>query len=158
MCPDIISEAEKLFGISGCGMSYAAQEGEADEAFTSCDYLELQKQQNEDWAKSIAQSVPDSIKDGDWREVLDKLGHALSLDPKCATALGRRAQIYIRTGRISHAQADIKSLERLEVNVEHLQRQVDEYIRGKRRSERHHDSSPSRRSEKRESSTPKSQI
>ncbi|KAJ2399386.1 hypothetical protein GGI23_002686 [Coemansia sp. RSA 2559] len=93
MCPDIISETEKLFGISDYGMSYAELDGEADEAFISCDYLELQKQQNEDWAKSIAQSVPDSIKDGDWRGILGKLSHALSLDPKCTMALCRRAQM-----------------------------------------------------------------
>ncbi|KAJ1664570.1 hypothetical protein IW140_000995 [Coemansia sp. RSA 1813] len=92
-CPDTISEAEKLFEISDCGMSYAALDNEGDTVFPSCSYLELQKQQNRDWAKSIAQRVPESTKDSDCCEIMDKLSHALSLDPGCAMALGRRAQM-----------------------------------------------------------------
>ncbi|KAJ2517907.1 hypothetical protein GGI11_003022 [Coemansia sp. RSA 2049] len=96
MCPDTMSEAEKLFGISDRGMSYSVQgNNEGDKASLSpCDYLELQKRQNEDWADYIAQSIPEPTENGrDWHDVLGKLDHALSLDPECAMALGRRAQV-----------------------------------------------------------------
>ncbi|KAJ1995694.1 hypothetical protein GGI25_000673 [Coemansia spiralis] len=95
-CPDTTSEAEKLFGISDIAMSYVVCGTESTTSIQhSCNYLTLQKLQNKDWAKTIAQSIPESIEECNWREVLGKLNHALDFDPECAVALYRRAQVYV---------------------------------------------------------------
>ncbi|KAJ2037859.1 hypothetical protein H4S04_008481 [Coemansia sp. S16] len=86
-CPDTICEAEALFEITGSYNVRAPSE--------LGDYKTLQLLQNRDWAKRIAQSVSEenSLRDPD--DALEKLDHALELDPDCIAALCHRARLWL---------------------------------------------------------------
>ncbi|KAJ2588834.1 hypothetical protein H4R99_007667, partial [Coemansia sp. RSA 1722] len=95
-CPDMVAEAEKLFEIT-CGTgsySYNSHNGhsscDAEQGFS---YKSLQRQQDRDWARNIAESTFGTSDRCGSEEVLKKLNHAILLDPECVLALQQRATV-----------------------------------------------------------------
>ncbi|KAJ2490080.1 hypothetical protein IWW37_003429 [Coemansia sp. RSA 2050] len=88
--PDAMCEAERLFEIApgSYDMRVLSElDSERD------DYKTLQQLQNRDWAQRIALSVSEESGMHDLDDVLEKLNHALELDPDCITALYHRARL-----------------------------------------------------------------
>ncbi|KAJ1900610.1 hypothetical protein LPJ66_001355 [Kickxella alabastrina] len=92
-CPDIVSEAEKLFGMSHGTGTYPRYDSNSAYMDSACDFTTLRGLQNSEWAQSIAQSAPSKIDKHNQSEVLGMLDHALALDPQCVTALQHRANL-----------------------------------------------------------------
>ncbi|ORX74645.1 hypothetical protein DL89DRAFT_264462 [Linderina pennispora] len=111
-CPDLLSAAEELLEIPGfCSSSSAKVPKElCDRNGDICSYRHLQKLQNRGWADTIVKSLPDSIDECSNDQVMQKLDHALLVDPECIAALKMRAVLLIRTNHMLRARQDADKL------------------------------------------------
>ncbi|KAJ2010600.1 hypothetical protein IWW57_006885 [Coemansia sp. S610] len=89
-CPDTMCEAERLFEIPAG--SYDTR-GPNELSSESDHYKALQLLQNRDWAQRIALSASEESGMRSLDNALEKLDHALELDPNCVTALHHRARL-----------------------------------------------------------------